>query len=193
MTDAMLLDDSTANVYVRRQDDNPGVTKGWPSSMILVRPNATGPSSRPRRPKGRLDARLGLVRRETSFALLSAVSAGGVALLCAPAGSGKSVLVGSWAETEGFDNRVAWVSVERAERDEQRFWSSVTDALAGVDGVVGRVVPGQRFCGHGLVDRLLSQLNALEEPAVLVIDDLHEISARSVTHRREIHSDQAAA
>ena len=40
MTDVMLVDDSTANVYVRRQDDNPGVTKGWPSSMILVMPNA---------------------------------------------------------------------------------------------------------------------------------------------------------
>ncbi len=87
MTDVMLVDDSAANVYVRRQDDNPGVTKGWPSSMILVMPNATGPSSRPRRPKGRLDAPLGLVRRETLFALLSAVSAGGVALLCAPAGA----------------------------------------------------------------------------------------------------------
>ena len=166
MTDVMLVDDSAANVYVRRQDDNPGVTKGWPSSMILVMPNATGPSSRTASAKGASGCPTGTC--STGDVVCAAVRRQrrrSGAAVCA-GGSGKSVLVDSWAETEGFDNRVAWVSVERAERDQQRFWSSVTDALAGVDGVAGRVVPGQRFCGHGLVDRLLSQLNALEEAAV---------------------------
>ncbi|MGZ6588885.1 MAG: hypothetical protein ACXVHX_31975 [Solirubrobacteraceae bacterium] len=47
----------------------------------------------PRRP-----ARRGVVGRSALFERLSATAPGGVALVCAPAGSGKSVLVSSWAD-----------------------------------------------------------------------------------------------
>ena len=53
-------------------------------------------------------------------------------LVCAPAGSGKTVCVRSWAAQT--DAAVAWVTVERGERDAQRFWLSVIDALADAAG-----------------------------------------------------------
>jgi LuxR family transcriptional regulator, maltose regulon positive regulatory protein len=78
---------------------------------------------------GRLPAGRGLVRREALFERLSTGSAA-VTVVCAPAGSGKSVLLRSWVEAERPGRRVAWVSVERGERDPQRFWLSVVEALA---------------------------------------------------------------
>ena len=72
----------------------------------------------------------GWVRRESLFDRLGDAAAGGVVVVCAPAGSGKTVLLRSWVEAAGLRDRVGWVSVERGERDAQRFWLSVIDALA---------------------------------------------------------------
>ncbi len=117
----------------------------------------------------------GLVQRGVLFGRLSAVDAGGVALICAPAGSGKSVLLRSWVESEGLAERTGWVLVERGERDGQRFWLSVIDALAGVVASVERVAPAPSFQGEAIVDRLLVDLEAARRPVLLVVDDLHEL------------------
>jgi LuxR family maltose regulon positive regulatory protein len=121
-----------------------------------------------------------MVRREALFERLSAAAPGDVILVCAPAGSGKSVLLRSWVEAEGLDERTAWVSVERGERDAQRFWLSVIGALAGVAGDdewVERVSHSPTFHGEAVVERLLSGLASLDTPIVLVIDDLHELAS----------------
>ena len=128
----------------------------------------------------RLPAGRRLVVREPLFRRLSATPPGGVALICAAAGSGKTVLLRSWIEAERFADRVAWVSVERGESDSQRFWLSVIDALAAAvdeDGMVERVGATPAFDGQAVVDSLLSGLLSLEQPIVLVIDDLHELAS----------------
>jgi len=102
----------------------------------------------------------------------------GVALLSAPAGSGKSVLLRSWIDAAGLRARTAWIAVERRERDAQRFWLTVVGQLrsvAGVDGPVQGFAPVPDFDGEELVGRLVADLEALDEPIVLVIDDLHEL------------------
>jgi LuxR family transcriptional regulator, maltose regulon positive regulatory protein len=118
------------------------------------------------------------VRREGLFDRLSAIPRGGVGLVCAPAGSGKTVLVRSWAEEVG--DRVAWVSIEPGERDAQHFWAVVVDALAFAAGrkqLVEPIAPTPSFRACALVERLLDALRPLEDPLVLVIDDLHELSS----------------
>ena len=146
------------------------------SSLIENRFQANRASSQP------TAASRGLVMRSELFERLSSAPAGGAALLCAPAGSGKTVLLRSWFESAGLQDRVAWVSVERGERDAQRFWLAVVDALAEVIAAVGRVEPAPNFRGNAVVDQLLDDLDALEEPALLVIDDLHELrSADALT------------
>jgi LuxR family transcriptional regulator, maltose regulon positive regulatory protein len=83
--------------------------------------------------------------------------------------------VRSWAAER--DESVAWVTVDREERDAQRFWIHLIEALADVAGdeVVERVSPAPRFAGAVVVERLLAQLERLEDPLALVIDDLHEL------------------
>jgi hypothetical protein len=58
-----------------------------------------------------------LVARKRLFDQLSAGERQGVTLVSAPAGSGKTVLLGSWLEHANLGDRTAWVSVERGEQD----------------------------------------------------------------------------
>ena len=109
--------------------------------------------------------------------------------MCAPAGSGKTVLLRSWVESAGRADRVAWISVERGERDAQRFWLSVIDALADA---VGQMAPSSAstatpaFGGQAVVEQLLSDLRSLERPVVLVIDDLHELRSTEALRLLEL-------
>ena len=115
--------------------------------------------------------------RPALFERLSAGALGTVTLVCAPAGSGKTVLLRSWAA--GMEEAVAWVTIERGERDAQRFWLHVIDAIADAagDDVIERVSPAPRFAGAVVVERLLAQLERIEQPVQLVIDDLHELGS----------------
>ena len=90
------------------------------------------------------------------------------ALVCAPAGSGKTILLRSWVEAEGLRDRVAWVSVGRGERDGQWFWLSLIDELVaavGEDGPVERVAATPAFDGDAVVEWLLPTLNRCRSPS----------------------------
>ena len=84
----------------------------------------------------------------------------------------------SWAAR--IEQAVAWVTVERGERDAQRFWLHVIDALADATGddVIERVSPTPGFAGAVVTEGLLAQLDELDEPLVLVIDDVHELDSK---------------
>jgi LuxR family maltose regulon positive regulatory protein len=121
-----------------------------------------------------------LLQRRRLFERLSATPAGGVALVSGPPGSGKTVLVRSWLEAAGLGDLAAWVSIERGERDGQRFWLSVIDAIAGAvggDAPVARISPAPGLRGETIAERVLTDLEALERPVVLAIDDLHELES----------------
>jgi LuxR family transcriptional regulator, maltose regulon positive regulatory protein len=126
------------------------------------------------------------VGRPLLFERLSAAAPGTVTVVCAAAGSGKTVLLRSWAAT--LTEPVAWVAVERNERDAQRFWLHLIDALADAagDAVVERVSPAPSFAGAAVVDRLLDQLEELDEPLQLVIDDLHELDSHDACEWLEV-------
>jgi LuxR family maltose regulon positive regulatory protein len=120
-----------------------------------------------------------VVPRPALFEQLSAGYAGGIALVSAPAGSGKTVLLQSWIEAAGLRDRTAWVSVERDERDPQRFWLSVVEALraaAGAQGPIEDLGPAPGFDGEVVVERIVSGAHSLDGPLLLIIDDLHELT-----------------
>ena len=69
----------------------------------------------------------GVVSRVALLARLR--EAARVTVVSAPPGSGKTVLLRSWISQAGLAERTAWVPAGREERDPQRFWLSVLDAL----------------------------------------------------------------
>lgn len=130
-----------------------------------------------------------VVPREALFALLSAGDPAGVTLVSAPPGSGKTVLLRSWIAQAGLGDRAAWVTVERDEQDAQRFWLAVVRELRaalGPEAFVEQLAPTPQFDGDALVARLLSELCMLEEPVVLVVDDLHELRSPEALAQLEV-------
>src|SRR6266446_3603504 len=76
----------------------------------------------------------GLVSRPGLFEVLDRALLGRVTVVSAPPGSGKTILLRSWLDQADLGRRLAWVTVERGERDAQRFWLSVVGELRNVCG-----------------------------------------------------------
>ena len=124
-----------------------------------------------------------VVSRPALFERLS--RAARVTKLSAPAGSGKTHLLRSWIGETGLAENTAWVSVEREERDAQRFWLSVLDALRDTEAGASVVremcaVPDLDLCA------LAENLASLENPVWLVIDGLHELRSGDALRQLEL-------
>ena len=98
-------------------------------------------------------------------------------LVSAPAGFGKTTLLGTWLATGGHDRPTAWVSLDERDADASSFWTYV---LLAVD----RAAPGTATAalallqsGQAPVDTvltaLLNELSVLPEDLNLVLDDFH--------------------
>ncbi|WP_091275216.1 LuxR family transcriptional regulator [Micromonospora haikouensis] len=96
-------------------------------------------------------------------------AAGALTLVTAPAGWGKTTLLGSWART--VEPAPAWVSVEAGDTG-ARLWSYLTAALR-------LHAPGGPFADPPRPDRLellAAALAARERPVLLVLDDVHRVA-----------------
>ena len=103
-----------------------------------------------------------------------------VTVISAAPGSGKSVLLRSWAAQDATARRVARVSVGQDERDPQRFWLSVLDALRRTEpgaALVRDLTAAPDVDGWAVVERLLADLAPLRDRLWLVVDDVHELGA----------------
>jgi LuxR family maltose regulon positive regulatory protein len=112
-----------------------------------------------------------------------------VTVVSAPPGSGKTVLLRSWIGQAGLAARAAWVPVGRDERDPQRFWLSVLEALrrtSAGSALVRELTAAPDLDGWTLVERLLKDLAPLAEPLWLVIDDLHELGSDQARRQLEL-------
>jgi len=76
----------------------------------------------------------GFVARPQLCAELDAGAAADVALVCAPAGYGKTVLLADWVRTSTSVD-TAWVGVDRDDNDPRRLWSAIVRAVAGCPSV----------------------------------------------------------
>jgi LuxR family transcriptional regulator, maltose regulon positive regulatory protein len=112
-----------------------------------------------------------------------------VVQVSAPAGSGKTVLVRSWIAEAGLARRTAWVQVDRQERDPQRFWIAVADALRGAvagSALVRPLTAAPDLDGWAITERLLADLAPLADRLWLVIDDVHELRSAEALAQLEL-------
>ena len=129
----------------------------------------------------------GIVSRPRLFERLAAGAR--VTVVCAPAGSGKTVLLRSWIGQAGLAERAAWVHVGPGERDPQKFWLSVVGALRETlpgAALVRPLTAAPELDGWVLVERILTDLAPLSEPVWLVIDDVHEFGFQEVRQQLEL-------
>jgi len=106
-------------------------------------------------------------------------------ILSAPPGYGKTAALAGWLESRGLAH--AWLSLDAADNDLARFVRYLVAALQGVRPGAGAATadlfgpgasPGPDLVGA----TLLEELEASDDPFLLVLDDYHAISADSI-HR----------
>jgi LuxR family maltose regulon positive regulatory protein len=125
----------------------------------------------------------GFLARPRLLQQLAEGMAGELVLVCAPAGFGKTTLLGDWARHSR--SPVAWLSLDPSDNDPARFWRHVAAALARVrPGIADQVAP---LLGpptppsfEGLVTALINELAAHPERVLLVLDDYHLVEAEAV-------------
>ena len=129
------------------------------------------------RPKSRLVSRPRLLEK------LDNLRERKLALVCAPAGFGKTTLLSEWIQLQDQQQlplQVAWLSLDSNDNDPARFLTYLVSALQKVDASFGEeVLPVlQAFQVSSIKEVweiLASQVAALPYPFVLVLDDYHVI------------------
>src|SRR5689334_22091088 len=129
----------------------------------------------------------GVVSRPGLFDRLAASAR--VTVVSALPGSGKTVLLRSWLSEAGLGDSAAWVPVGPGERDPQRFWLSVLDALrrtSAGSALVRAVTAAPDLDGWAIVERLLKDLAPLADRTWLVLDDVHELKSDEAQRQLEL-------
>jgi ATP/maltotriose-dependent transcriptional regulator MalT len=100
--------------------------------------------------------------------------------LAAPAGYGKTTLLGAWRELQAPQQPIAWLTIDEGDNDPAVLWSYVAAALAkACPELEVRAIP-DHVDAATIVDVVLPELiNALAAfgPAALVLDDFHELTS----------------
>lgn len=104
-------------------------------------------------------------------------------LVSAPAGFGKTTLVGEWIN--GSDIPTAWISLDESDSNPVRFLTYLVAALqtliAGVgDSVLAALQSSQPVSPKELLITLLNELDSTEDNFLLVLDDYHAIDSNAV-------------
>jgi LuxR family transcriptional regulator, maltose regulon positive regulatory protein len=127
----------------------------------------------------------GFVPRPRLVQALSQGLARGRALICAPAGFGKTSLLADWARSGG--RPVAWLGLDAGDNDPGRFWRYVVAALdqsqPGIAGRLGPLLgPPAPRSFEALMTALINELAAQpgQDEVLLVLDDYHLVDAGPV-------------
>ena len=139
----------------------------------LIRTKLSPPVSRDRVP------------RPAALAALAGQSQPRLRLIRAPAGWGKSSLIGSWHAEQDGTRPFAWLALDDADNDPNGFFTYVIEALRSLAPEVGeRSTAILRSPGADLVTDflpvLLNELEALPGASVLVVDNYHVIKSAEI-------------
>jgi LuxR family transcriptional regulator, maltose regulon positive regulatory protein len=142
--------------------------QSWPS-FELVESKLHPPSARP-----------GIVPRTALVDQLLASQAAPFVCVVAPAGYGKTTVLGQWAERTG--RRVAWVSVDRRDNDPVvllTYLAAGLDRAEPIDPEVFQALaaPGVSVVAT-VVPRFTSAVSAMTEPVALVLDHVELLDNR---------------
>ncbi len=106
-----------------------------------------------------------------------------VTVITGPAGAGKTIACASWAAHPG-SRRIVWLSLDEGDRDQERFWANLgIAARAGRDQApLSPLVPRSRSGADRPAVAMEDTLRALGGPAVLILDDVHELAGSAALH-----------
>jgi len=122
------------------------------------------------------------IARDHLIAQLDQGALPALTIVAAPAGSGKTTLLAEWASMAR--QSVAWLSLEAADDQPERFLTYLVAALSSLDSRIATQALAARDQGR---DRALSEvINAvtayLDKDAVVILDDSHVLASPAIHH-----------
>ena len=100
-------------------------------------------------------------------------------IISAPAGSGKTSLLRTWADRPDRPYQLAMMQVQRDQQDAQQFWLTLLSAIRHACATTSHAespAPTPEFNGPAMVGRVVSELAGHRGRVMLVIDDLHALN-----------------
>ncbi|MFC1947475.1 LuxR C-terminal-related transcriptional regulator [Chloroflexota bacterium] len=106
-------------------------------------------------------------------------------LISAPAGFGKTTLLGEWAKQSSQRTRTAWLSLDEGDSDPVRFWDYFIAALQKLQpGCGAKFLPwlhsSQPPSTESMLTALINELSAVKDDFVIVLDDYHFITTQQI-------------
>lgn len=126
-----------------------------------------------------------LVPRGALVARLEAGLTHKLTVISAPAGSGKTTLIGEWISERGDAAPVGWVALDAGDNDPVRFWRYVVSACRSFDAALGRSTMATLRTTNitsfeGVLTTFINELSQLHDRCVLVLEDFHVIVGQEV-------------
>jgi LuxR family maltose regulon positive regulatory protein len=130
-------------------------------------------------------ARTNLVSRPRLLERLNEGFRGPLTLIAAPAGYGKTTLMGEWRAEQGREMPVAWLSLDKGDNDPARFWFYLISALdylhPGLGGDSIMLLQSHQLPPiESLLTILINDLSAFNKDFLLALDDVHIITAPEI-------------
>ena len=99
-------------------------------------------------------------------------------LISAPAGFGKTTVLGDWILRSALP--VGWISLDAEDNDPARFLSYLVAALRTVEAVIGQDETSSRLPTRTVLTDLVNEIAAVPEDFAIVLDDYHLIEDETV-------------
>ena len=127
--------------------------------------------------------RSNLVSRPRLIERLNAGFHGKLTLVSAPAGFGKTTLLGEWISSS--DKSFVWLSLDEGDNNLKRFFTYLIAALQQIDGSIGDgILPLLEATGdppiEPLITTLINNIVSIEGEFCLVLDDYHLITNQTI-------------
>jgi LuxR family transcriptional regulator, maltose regulon positive regulatory protein len=148
------------------------------AAQAAVTPLVPPPASHARPPR----TTCGVVERQhLRRRLARCVDEAPLTLICAPAGSGKTVLAADWASSRSYGGRpVAWLTVTERDNHAAVFWIHLRLALATVGALTEETAVRPILPDAADIDALSANLLELTSPVALVVDGVERLRTQTV-------------